>query len=311
MFETFHVPVLLTEAIELLRCRPDGTYLDGTVGGGGHAEAILQRTAPGGRLIGIDVDEEALAAAVVRLAPFGARAVLRRGNFAEMDAITAGLGVEKLDGILLDLGVSSHQVKSAARGFGFTFDAPLDMRMDRRRSLKADEVVNSFPPERLERIFREYGEETMARRIAKVIARARQQVPIRTTGQLAAVVARARPTGRSGRIHPATKTFQALRIFVNDELANLHRGLAAGIELLAAGGRIAVISFHSLEDRIVKEKFRELAAPCLCPPGMPVCTCGRIPRLRLITRRAVVPTAAETAANPQARSARLRVAERI
>ena len=308
----FHTPVMQSEAVESLSCKGGGIYVDGTVGGGGHAEAILRLIAPDGLLIGIDFDEDAIAESERILKPFGARVVLVRGNFADIGAIAEDLGIEHVDGILLDLGVSSHQLESGWRGFSFSHDAPLDMRMDRSRPEKAFDVVNSFPEEMLERIIREYGEEMMARRIAKAISRQRSKAPIATTAELASLVARALPpTFRQKRIHPATKTFQAIRIFLNDELANLRRVIASGTDLLGVGGRISIISYHSLEDRIVKDAFRSLEKGCICPPDLPVCACGREGKLRVITKRSVTPCALDVAKNPRARSARLRTAEKI
>jgi 16S rRNA (cytosine1402-N4)-methyltransferase len=287
-------------------------YFDGTLGGGGHAYEILRRSGPDGLLIGVDVDDDALAEGARRLEPFGARAVLGHGSYADIREIITALGIGTVDGILIDLGVSSHQLATRARGFSFTLDAPLDMRMDRRRPMNAYDVVNSYSREQLRKIIREYGEETMAARIAEAITERRRHTPIRTTAELAALVVQTLPpAARRKKIHPATKTFQALRIAVNDELASLRRAIDAGLTVLAPGGRFSIISFHSLEDRMVKERFRTLEKGCTCPPDLPACACGLTGILNVITKRPIMPTAEEIAVNPQARSARLRTAERI
>ncbi|MFH1910525.1 MAG: 16S rRNA (cytosine(1402)-N(4))-methyltransferase RsmH [Pseudomonadota bacterium] len=310
--DAFHKPVMVGEVVASLRCRAGTIYVDGTVGGGGHAAAILENTAPDGFLIGIDDDGDAIREAGIRLAPFGDRKILVKGNFADMDTILAGMNIGKVDGILLDLGVSSHQLDTADRGFSFTLDAPLDMRMDRSLGISACDLIHTLSADELERIIREYGEERMAGRIARAIAESRNLSPLRTTADLAGAVVRALP-GRRGpaRIHPATRTFQALRIAVNDELANLYRATAFGVERLKEGGRFSVISFHSLEDRIVKNAFRAGEKGCLCPPDLPVCACGRKPTLKVLTRKPVVPGEEEIRENPRARSAKLRTAERI
>jgi 16S rRNA (cytosine1402-N4)-methyltransferase len=310
--DAFHKPVMVGEVIASLRCRAATVTLDGTVGGGGHAEAILEGTAPDGILIGIDVDTDALRTAEKRLARFGERALLVRGNFADMDTILKEKKIGKVDGILLDLGVSSHQLDTAERGFSFTMDAPLDMRMDRSRRDSAADLVNTLPWEELARIIRDYGEERMAGRIARAIAKGRINSPIRTTTDLAGVVLRALPPdAERRRIHPATRTFQALRIAVNDELTSLRKALADGVERLQPGGRFSVISFHSLEDRIVKNAFRAGEKGCTCPPDLPVCACGGKPTLKVLTRKPVTPCDDEIGDNPRARSAKLRTAERI
>jgi 16S rRNA (cytosine1402-N4)-methyltransferase len=310
--EVFHKSVMITEVIAALRCRAGAVYVDGTVGGGGHAEAILQNTEPDGLLIGIDADGEALREAEQRLASFEGRKILVKGNFADMETILAGMNIDKVDGILLDLGVSSHQLDTAERGFSFALNAPLDMRMDRSRGISAYDLIRILSREDLEKIIREYGEERMAKRIARAIVESRARSPIRTTADLAAVIMRAahRQSGRQ-RIHPATRTFQALRIAVNDELASLQRAVTGGIEKLGPGGRFCVISFHSLEDRIIKDTFRAGEKGCICPPNLPVCACGRKPMLKVLTRKPVLPGDAEIGDNPRARSAKLRTAERI
>jgi len=309
---TYHSPVMLEEALEALQCRPGGLYVDGTVGGAGHAYEILRRTSPDGRLIGFDLDEDALQEAGRRLVPFGERAVLIRGNFADAAAALKERGIDKIDGALLDLGVSSHQLTSPERGFSFSSDSPLDMRMDRNQRMTAFTVVNSLPQGDLERILRQEGEETAARKIAGVLVERRRQAPIRTTGELAALVAAAVPGyRRRQRIHPATKTFQAIRIHVNAELARLEKAIPGIVAVLKPGARFVIISFHSLEDRIVKQTFREFERGCTCPRQVPVCICGKKPLLRVLTRKPVLPAEEEVSRNPRARSVKMRVAERI
>ena len=308
----YHEPVLLEELLHSLRLRPDGIYVDGTLGGGGHARAILAATAPGGILVGIDRDDDALAESARVLEPFGRRAVLVKGNYADVREILDRLGIERVDGIVLDLGMSSHQIEAAARGFSFSKPAPLDMRMDRDAPVSARDLVNRADARELERILRDYGEERQAGRIARAIVERRRAAPIETTDELAALIASAMPAPmRHGRIHPATRSFQALRIAVNDELNSLARGLASGIDCLREGGRFSVITFHSLEDRMVKECFRDASRGCRCPADLPVCACGGKPRIRVLTRKPVRPGEGEVARNPRARSARLRTAERI
>ncbi len=310
--EVFHKPVLVGEVIASLQCRAGAVYVDGTLGGGGHAFEILKNSAPDGRLIGIDADGEALREARKRLAPFGDRAILVKGNFADMETMLSGLNIEKVEGILLDLGVSSHQLDTAERGFSFTLDAPLDMRMDQSRGESAYDLVNILSEEELKGVIRKFGEERMAGRVARAIVRRRAVAPIRTTGELAGVVAGAVPrSADTARIHPATRTFQALRIAVNDELANLDRAITRGMERLKPGGRFSVITFHSLEDRIVKNAFRAGEHGCVCPPDFPVCACGWKPVMKVITRKPVVAGETEIRDNPRARSAKLRTAERI
>jgi len=308
----YHEPVMLREAVDSLGCRPGGVYFDGTVGGGGHAYEILASTAPDGILIGVDRDDDALAECARRLEVFGNRAILVKGNFARIDAILSELGFEKVSGILLDLGVSSHQFDAPERGFGFSRDAPLDMRMDRDDTVTAFDIVNGFPEEKLKKIIREYGEEMMPGRIVRAISERRKLSPIRTTGELAAIIAGALPNHlKKKKIHPATKTFQALRIAVNNELENLHAAIERGIDMLEEGGRFSVIAFHSLEDRMVKELFRSWEKGCVCPPDFPVCRCGRTGKLKVLTKRPWMPGEAEIISNPRARSARLRTAVRV
>jgi 16S rRNA (cytosine1402-N4)-methyltransferase len=308
----FHKPVMVKEIAESLSCKRGGIYVDGTVGGGGHAYEILERTAPNGLLIGIDLDDEALIEAEKSLRSFGERKILVKGNFADVAAIITSLNIKLVDGILLDLGVSSHQLENAERGFSFSLEAPLDMRMDRSRGFTACDLVNHFSEKELEKVIRDYGEEKMARRIARAIIKKRKAEPLLTTTDLAAVVYEAASSGyRLQRIDPATRTFQAIRIAVNNELDNLPKAIRSGIELLKRGGRFSIISFHSLEDRIVKNEFRLLEKGCVCPPDLPVCGCGRKTLIKVLTRKPVRPDECEIAVNLRARSARLRTAERI
>jgi 16S rRNA (cytosine1402-N4)-methyltransferase len=307
-----HLSVLPDEVLALLAPTPGGIYLDGTLGGGGHARLILEASAPDGRLIGLDRDPTALRKAAEVLGPFGDRVVLRHRNFSEAAEVLGELGISGLDGMLLDLGVSSHQLDETTRGFSFRGDAPLDMRMDPTSGQTAADVVNAAATEELTRIFREYGEERWAGRIARRIVQVRQQQPLTTTRQLAELVRETVPGGKApARIHPATRVFQALRIHVNQELEHVSRGIASAIDLLNPGGRLIVISFHSLEDRIVKRFFLEEAKGCICPPRLPVCVCNHRPRVELLTRRGVRAAEAEVEANPRARSAVLRAVRRI
>jgi 16S rRNA (cytosine1402-N4)-methyltransferase len=309
---TFHDPVMIKEVVESLRCKAGGIYVDGTVGGGGHAGAMLEQSAPDGLLIGIDRDEEALGEAESRLSRFGRRKILVKGNFVDIAAILTGLQIKLVEGIILDLGVSSHQLEEAGRGFSFAQEGPLDMRMDRAQNFSAGDLVNNFAECELAKIIREYGEERMAGRIARAIVRKRSAAPITTTAELAAVVCQATPPvyGRQ-KIHPATRTFQAIRIAVNNELADLPRAIENGVEVLAEGGRFSIIAFHSLEDRIVKNEFRGREGGCSCPPRLPVCICRHKASLRVLTKKPLRPGPEELASNPRARSARLRTAERI
>jgi len=304
---------MLAEVLALLSPRAGGVYVDGTLGGAGHGRMILEASAPDGILIGFDRDPEALAAARERLAPYGNRVKLVRSNYATMAESLAELGVDAIDGFLLDLGVSSHQLDTAERGFSFQVDAPLDMRMDPEAGVTAADLVNNLSTGELARIIREYGEERWAKRIASFIVKARQEHgTIESTLQLVDCIKGAIPRGAwEERIHPATRTFQALRIAVNDELGSLERGLAAGVELLVTGGRGVVISFHSLEDRIVKTVFRRYAQGCTCPKMLPRCVCGGKPRLRVLTGKPVMAGADEIAENPRARSAKVRAVEKL
>ena len=307
-----HIPVLLKEVIDYLHPRSGGLYIDGTLGMGGHTSEILKRSYPDGRVLGIDRDTEALKIASARLQEFGDRVSLMHGNFSEMGRIAHELGIKEVDGILLDVGVSSLQIDTDIRGFSFLRDAPLDMRMDTTCGITAGDIVNNYSVKELQEILWKFGEEGYSRRIVREIIKAREIARIATTRELARIVERSIPRKDWPReIHPATKTFQALRIAVNDELGSLERGLDEGMGLLKAGGRFCVISFHSLEDRIVKNGFRDWENPCICPPSFPVCSCGKVKTARVLTKKAVKASEDEIAANPRARSARLRVAEKI
>jgi 16S rRNA (cytosine1402-N4)-methyltransferase len=310
----YHRPVLLEESLAVLALRPGSRVVDGTVGGGGHAEAILRTTGPDGTLIGFDVDEEALAVAADRLAPFGGRVRLVRASFRELGRVLAELGLARVDAVLLDLGVSSRQLDAPERGFRFAEGSAdvtaLDMRMDASSERTAARLLRDASAEELEQWLREYGELPGARRLAAAIVETRRDTPLHTVRDLLNVVERAR-VGGGRKHHPATLVFQALRIAVNDELTALDEGLDAAIDALVPGGRLAVIAYHSLEDRIVKQRLRAEARGCVCPPRQPVCTCGRSPRLGLLGRRATRPRDEETRENPRARSARLRAAERL
>lgn len=306
-----HVTVLLKEAVDGLRVKPDGIYVDCTLGGAGHAAAILEQLGPDGRLIAFDQDGAAIGHARRKLAAHLDRVTLVNENFRRLQQVLAELSVPSVDGILFDLGVSSPQLDEAERGFSYRHDAELDMRMDRRATLTAHDIVNGWPERDIARILSEYGEERFAGRIAARIARRREAGPIRTTGELAELIKEAIPAAarRSGP-HPAKRSFQALRIAVNDELGAFRDALEQAIHCLATGGRVAVITFHSLEDRICKQTFAKFVERCTCPPDFPVCSCQNDGLLRLVTRKPIVPDAAETEANPRARSAKLRIAEK-
>ncbi len=307
-----HRPVLIREVLECLRPNEKGIYADCTLGGAGHSYEILKASSPGGRVIGLDRDADAIEAAVRRLSEFGDRATLVRGVFSDLPVILEGLGIKQVDGILYDLGVSSYQLDNPHRGFSYQKDAPLDMRMDRETGVTAGDLVNTLTVEELGRIFREYGEERFAGRISSLIVRERDKAPITTTGQLVDIIKRAIPArNRREGPHPAKRTFQALRIAVNRELDMLKEALPGMSGCLKPGGRACVITYHSLEDRIVKEAFREMARSCLCPKDFPVCVCGKKPLIRIIRPGGVTPSALEIEENPRARSARLRVAERL
>jgi len=320
--QTQHVPVMLEEVLKYLQPEPGGSYVDGTLGGGGHTEAILERTAPDGKVLGIDSDAQALSRVRERLAEpvSNGRLVLVHGNFAELARIVHEAGFVSIQGVLLDLGFSSDQMSDPQRGFSFSVDGSLDMRLDQSQDLTAADLVNSASEKELADIFWRYGEETRSRQIARRIVRERAKGAITHTGQLAQLAAAGVPYKR-GAIHPATKTFQALRIAVNHELEQLEAVLPQILDVLSSrrmndvgsadggGGRMVIITFHSLEDRLVKEFMRREASDCICPPGTPVCICGHKARLRLLTRKPVIPTAQEVNANPRARSAKLRAAE--
>ena len=309
--EFSHRPVLLAECIENLAIRPDGIYVDGTLGRAGHSRAIADRLTSG-RLICIDRDQAALDAAAQRLAPWMERVTLVHGNFADLDRLLDELGLDAVDGMLFDLGVSSPQLDDASRGFSYMADAPLDMRMDQSQGLTAWQVVNQWPQEELRRILYQYGEERYAPAIAAAIVRARQQAPIETTLELAELIRSAMPAhALREKQHPAKRSFQAIRIAVNDELTAVDRMLQAAVPRLAPGGRLCVIAFHSLEDRLVKNALAAAAKGCTCPPDFPVCVCGKRPQVKLITRKPITAGPEELEENPRARSAKLRVAEKL
>ena len=311
-----HVPVLADAVMDYLRVRPEGQYVDCTAGYGGHAERIAGQLGDRGRLAAIDCDGAAVLYTTGRLRPFGERVAVIHANFAELTTVLADQGIDEVDGVLFDLGVSLPQLRDeTGRGFSFTRDAPLDMRMDEQQPTTAADVVNTWPENELARIFREYGDERYARAVARAIIRVRDRAPLRTTGELAAVVtkvvARRQPDkGKRRRRHPATRVFQAVRMAVNGEIDNLRTGFETAVSVLAAGGRLCAISFHSVEHRTVRLMMREHARPCTCPPGISPCLCGARQDLLVLTKRAVVPGEEEIAANPQARSAQLRVAEK-
>ncbi len=303
-----HIPVLLTEVLEGLNVKPGGCYLDATVGGGGHAIAILEAAAPNGRLLGLDRDPAAAARTAARLQHFGKQAQIVHTSYARLSEILHSVGISCLDGVLFDLGFSSWQVDDPERGFAFRADGPLDMRFDPgSEEPTAADLVNELPEAELTDILRRYGEEPRSRRIAQAIVAAR---PIRSTAHLADIIVAAGGRSKKDKIHPATRTFQALRIAVNRELEILEQTLPQVVTALHPGGRLAIITFHSLEDRIVKHFLKQEERGCICPPQSPVCTCGRTPTLRILTRKPVAPSAAEMADNPRSRSAKLRVAEK-
>ncbi len=311
MAEWTHCPVLLEECIQGLKIRPDGIYVDGTLGRAGHSCEIARRLTTG-RLIGIDLDQAALEAAQVRLASWSDRVQLVHANFARLPDVLDELGVEKVDGVLLDLGVSSPQLDDPERGFSYRYDAPLDMRMDRQQHLSAADIVNGWPEEELTRLFSRYGEERYSASIARKIVQVRQDRPIATTLELVDVIRSAMPAAAlREKQHPAKRVFQAIRIAVNDELTSVSSAVDAIIPRLNPGGRLCIITFHSLEDRIVKNGYTEHAKGCICPPEFPVCVCGRTPEIRLTPKKPILPTAEEIQRNPRARSAKLRIAEKL
>ena len=311
MSEFHHVSVLLEECIQGLAIKPDGIYVDGTLGGAGHSSRIAAKLTTG-RLIGIDRDNVALEAAAERLKPFEDRVMLVHANFCDMDQALQGLGIDKVDGILLDLGVSSPQLDDGQRGFSYMTDAPLDMRMNGEDTRDARQIVNTWSYEELKRILYDYGEERFAPRIAAAICHRREQAPIETTLELVDVIKSAMPASAlREKQHPAKRSFQAIRIAVNDELGEVERMLDSALPRLNPGGRLAVITFHSLEDRIVKNAMAEAAKGCTCPPSFPVCVCGKKPQVRIVTRKPIVSGEEELERNPRARSAKLRICEKL
>jgi 16S rRNA (cytosine1402-N4)-methyltransferase len=305
-----HVSVLVREVIELLCPQPGKRYLDGTLGGGGHSEELLRLSSPDGEVLGLDRDDEALVAARERLRRFDCRLITRQASFADAGDILREIGWRRVDGVILDLGISSHHIDSPERGFSFRAEARLDMRMERQQFLDAEQIVNTFPQGELERIFRDYGEEPRARRLARAIVDQRKTQPIKSTSELVRLVERVAGVRRREH-HPATQVFQALRIAVNQELQHLERFLETGYEILQPAGRMAIISFHSLEDRMVKTAFRTWNRACVCPPRVLRCRCGWSQKAKLLTKKPIVPSAAEIGSNPRARSAKLRAVERI
>jgi 16S rRNA (cytosine1402-N4)-methyltransferase len=309
-----HLPVLAEEVLAMLAPRSGSLQIDATLGGGGHTERILEAAKPDGRLLGLDADPAAIDRVDRRLRPrFGERLVLRQANFRDLATVAPDAGFDAVDGCLFDLGLSSFQLADTDRGFGFRAGGPLDMRFDTSRGVPAAELLATLDAAELTALFRRYGEEPRANRIARAIVDARREAPVATAEELAALVERVAPPNprQPRRTHPATRVFQALRIAVNEELEALEAGLAAAVDLLRPGGRLVVLSYHSLEDRIVKRFFAAERRGCVCPPELPVCVCGRNPRLRLLTRKSVTPTPEEVATNPRSRSARLRAAERL
>ena len=309
--EFVHKSVLLKETIDGLKIKPDGIYVDGTLGGGGHASEVARRLSDKGSIIGIDQDAAAIEAAGIRLKDFGEKVIIVRSNYCDMKSQLGKLGIDKVDGIVLDLGVSSYQLDTAERGFSYREDAPLDMRMDRRQKMTARDIVNDYEERELYRVIRDYGEDKFAKNIAKHIVAARQKAPIETTGQLTEIIRASIPMKfqkKSG--HPAKRTFQAIRIELNQELEVLKNSLDAMIDLLNPGGRLCIITFHSLEDRIVKSAFRKNENPCTCPSDFPVCVCGKISKGSIITRKPILPSKEEMKENSRAKSAKLRIFER-
>ena len=312
MPDDYHITAMLDEAVAMLDLRPGATIVDGTLGGCGHAQRIWEKIAPDGTLVGIDQDLDAIERARRILPVERHRIHICHGNFVEIAAFLSQLGIDAVDGILIDIGLSQHQIVGSGRGFSFSRDEPLDMRMDVRQPTTAADIVAASNERELADIFKRYGEERWAVKIARHLVAQRRKDPIRTSGQLARLVAEAMPAaGRAQKIHPATRVFMALRIAVNQELAVLERFLTTAVDLLKSGGRLCVLSFHSLEDRIVKQRFRVLADPCTCPPSFPQCTCGKTPTVRLLTRKVLRPGEAEIRRNPMARSTRLRAVEKL
>lgn len=307
-----HYSVLLKESIEGLAIKTDGVYVDGTAGGAGHSAQIASRLSGNGLLLALDQDETAVKVATERLKPYGARARVIHSNFKNLEAVLAEQGISHIDGLLLDLGVSSYQLDTPERGFSYRADAPLDMRMDSRNPLSAMEVVNTYSESELRRILYEYGEERFSSRIANGIIRARERGSISTTGELVEIIRQSIPApAREGGHHPAMRTFQALRIEVNAELDVIAPAIKSAVRLLNPGGRIAIITFHSLEDRIVKQTFSDLTGACTCPKNFPICVCGNRPQIKLITKKPILPTQEELAVNSRSHSAKLRIAEKL
>ncbi len=307
-----HRSVLLDECIESLDIKPDGIYVDGTAGGGGHSLEIVKRLTDGGRLIAIDRDDAAIAAATARLSDYLDRVTFVRNNFSSAAEVCRELGIEKIDGILLDLGVSSYQLDTAERGFTHNTDAPLDMRMDRRGELDAYTVVNTYSAEELKRVIWEYGEERFAPKIAQAIVKRREIKPIESTGELVDIIKSAIPAAaREGGHHPAKRTFQAIRIEVNGELDAIEPAIRRAKDIMAKGGRIVIITFHSLEDRIVKQTYADMASGCTCPRSLPICVCGKKPEVKVLTKKPILPSERELEENPRSRSAKLRVCEKL
>ena len=306
-----HYSVLLEETVDGLNIKPDGIYVDGTLGGGGHAYEVCSRLNDKGRFIGIDQDEAAIEAASARLRDFGERVTIVRSNYCDMRSRLQELGIDKVDGIVLDLGVSSYQLDTAERGFSYRVDAPLDMRMDRRQEMTARDIVNDYSEMDLFRIIRDYGEDKFAKNIAKHIVMEREKGPIETTGQLIEIIKRAIPMKfQKTAGHPAKRTFQAIRIELNKELEVLRENLDDMIDLLNKDGRICIITFHSLEDRIVKTIFRKAENPCICPSHFPVCVCGNVPKGKVVTKKPILPSDGELEENSRSKSAKLRIFER-
>ncbi len=304
----FHCPVLVEETLQQLDPRPNGVYLDATLGEGGHAAAILEASSPAGRVFGVDLDPRSLAYVKSRLSGYGGRFTCAQGNYADMAALAQAQGIAQVDGLLMDLGFSARQVQQPGYGFSFRSDEPLDMRFDPASPLSAEHIVNTFSEKDLAQLIFQYGQEPRSRAVARRLVRSR---PINSTGRLAELIAAAVGTRRGRRLHPATRTFQALRIAVNDELGNLESGINAAIQLLAPGATLAVISYHSLEDRIVKNFMARERTGCICPPAVPECRCGRTPTLVQTDRKIIRPSEQEVASNPRSRSARMRVARRL
>jgi 16S rRNA (cytosine1402-N4)-methyltransferase len=307
-----HISVLLDETIENLDVKPDGIYVDGTLGGAGHAYEVCKKLSDKGKFIGIDQDEEAIAVSAKRLEEFGKKVTVVKSNYVHMKQVLEEQGIQKVDGIVLDLGVSSYQLDNSERGFSYMEDAPLDMRMDREQPITAKDIVNRYPEAELVRIIRDYGEERFAKSIARNIVKERERKELETTGELVDIIRSSMPAkARNGKGHPAKRTFQAIRIECNQELEVLREALDDMVDMLNEDGRICIITFHSLEDRMVKTSFRKAENPCTCPPDFPVCICGKKPKGKVITRKPILPSEEEMERNPRSKSAKLRVLKRI